>query len=405
MLDVESLNGLDAAETLDLAINALEGAGGLEHALPAVLIVARHVVVGVVARDDHKGTKDDLVVARGVDGLDDVLARGLLGLALDGADKDVLVAEVIHLGLHLAVGDGGLVGGAVAHEDERDARVGGGVKGIEAGGGDGRGGHGDGDALLVGVDSGSVGSDFAEERLGDDERLELIGISLCGGGKLVVLGAVHEVGRLYDEVLDAVGDGALKSLLHVVYKLAVAGLDVVDDDLRGEGAAHGPVGERGLQGLLDTADIGGAAVVERSAEADDEQFVLADAVGVEGIVLRGVAGVSAEVIGIGFLTLDELLLSVGQRVPGGLGGGALRVGLVRSLLDVDRVYESGDGVGGFLIGVAGRLRLGGRLCSGSHCRLRGAACQAESHESDDQRYCEQFLHTLVFLLVFWTGSF
>ena len=54
------------------------------------------------------------------------------------------------------------------------------------------------------------------------------------------------MGGLDDQVLNAVGNGAIQSLAHVVNFLAVAGLHMVNDDLRGEGAAHAPIGVSGL---------------------------------------------------------------------------------------------------------------------------------------------------------------
>ena len=132
---------------------------------------------------------------------------------------------------------------------------------------------------------------------------------------------------------------------------------MVDDDLRGEGAADGPVGERGLQGVLDALDVGNTAVVVGRAEGDDQQLVLADLVLIARIVHGSVAGIEAEVIGAGLVAFDELLLRVGQGVPCGLGGFALGVGLVGAGLDIDGVDQSGDLIGSCLI----QLFLG-RLC-------------------------------------------
>ena len=130
-----------------------------------------------------------------------------------------------------------------------------------------------------------------QQRRADGDGLEGIGI----GGKLVcqvvVLKAVHQMGRLHHQALDAVGHGAVQRLAHVVDHLAVTGLDVVDDDLAGKAAAHAPVREGLLQRTLDGADGLAAAVVEAGAEADHQQLVLADFVGVARIVQRGVAGV------------------------------------------------------------------------------------------------------------------
>ena len=47
-------------------------------------------------------------------------------------------------------------------------------------------------------------------------------------------------------------------------------------------------------------------------------------------------GIEAEVIGAGLVAFDELLLRIGQGVPGGLGRFALGVGLIGAGLDIDR---------------------------------------------------------------------
>ena len=129
---------------------------------------------------------------------------------------------------------------------------------------------------------------------------------------------MHQVRRLDNQILDTVGNGTLKRLVHVVDLLAVAGLNVVDDDLRGEGAADAPIRVGGLQGVLDALDVSGAAAVEGGAEADDQQLIFADVVGIARVVLAGVAGVAAKVVGVCVLTLDQLLLGVGQGIPGSL---------------------------------------------------------------------------------------
>lgn len=100
---------------------------------------------------------------------------------------------------------------------------------------------------------------------------------------------MHQVRRLDNQILDAVGNGTLKRLVHVVDLLAVAGLNVVDDDLRGEGTADAPIRVGGLQGVLDALDVSGAAAVEGGAEADDQQLIFADVVGIARVVLAGVA--------------------------------------------------------------------------------------------------------------------
>ena len=316
--NVECLHVGNLTETCDLAVD--REAGGFKHGLPGIVLGACHVVVGVVAGDDHQRTEHDVGVAGRLDGLDDRFAGGLFGLTLDGADEDVLIAERLHLRAHLAVGDLRNVRGAVAHEDERGARF---LRGVEAlkacvcnsGGCDGL-----GDGFLVGVDDGSVRANLAEHRLCDGDGFKLVAVSVDHFAHFVIFCAVHQVGRLDDEVLHAVCDRTLERLIHVVDLFAVTGLDVVDDDLRGEGAADGPVGVRFLQRIFNALDVSYAAVVEGRAEGDDEQLVFADLVLISGIVLRCVAGVKTEVIGAGLFAFNERLLFVGQSVPRGLCG-------------------------------------------------------------------------------------
>ena len=119
MRDVKRLNVRDPAKARDLAVH--RKAGVLEHGLPGIIVAAGHVVVGVVARNDHQRAQDNGRIARSLNFLDDGLAGGLLRLALDRADKDVLVAELLHLGAHLAVAHLGNVRRAVAEEYECSA--------------------------------------------------------------------------------------------------------------------------------------------------------------------------------------------------------------------------------------------------------------------------------------------
>ena len=239
--------------------------------------------------------------------------------------------------------------GAVAHEHERSARVLRGVKALEAGIGDGGSGDGLGNSFLVGIDDGSVGADFAKQRLGNGDGFKLVLILLDGFAHLVILCAMHQVRRLDNEVLHAIGNCTVERLGHVVDLLAVTGLDVVDDDLRGEGTADRPVGVGFLKGVFDALDVGNTAVIVGRAEGDNEQLVLADVVLVARIVLAGIAGVKAEVIGAGLVAFDELLLRIGQSVPRGLGRFALGVGLIGAFLHIDGVDHGSDLIGSSLI--------------------------------------------------------
>lgn len=170
----------------------------------------------------------------------------------------------------------------MAHEDECGLLGSGGIQAVETGILHGSSGDGFGDGFLVGVDDGGVCADLTQQGLGHGDGLELVAVAVDHLHHLVVLGTVHQVGGLDDQILHAVGHSAVHGLLHVVDLLTVAGLDMVDDDLSGEGAADRPVRISCLQSILDALDVGGAAGVEGGAEADDQQLVLADVVRVAG---------------------------------------------------------------------------------------------------------------------------
>ena len=207
MGDIERLHIGDLAEAVDLAVDG--EASGFEHGLPGIFLGTSHIVVGVVAGDDHQRAQHDIGIARSLDGLDDSLAGGLFRLTLDGADEDVLITELLHLGVHLAVGDLGDVRGAVAHEDERGARVLRGVEALKARIGNGRSGDRLGNGFLVGVDNGGVGADLAEHRLRDGEKIDNMDQALeravANGVKNLVVQPTHLMhGAEYDEMCEAI---------------------------------------------------------------------------------------------------------------------------------------------------------------------------------------------------------
>ena len=233
--------------------------------------------------------------------------------------------------------------------------------------------------LLVVVDSRGVLADLAQEGLRDADGLKVALHCVDSGGELVILGAVHQVCGLDHQVLNAVLFGAGQGLVDVVDGLVVAGLDMVDDDLGGEGSADGPVRIRRFQGCLDAADIGRAALVEGCAEAHDQELVLADVVAVAGIIRRGVAGVAAEIIGIRFLAFDHGLLLIGQGIPCRPCRRDIRVGCLCALLHIDGVDQGRALSRQLLVGLCdlagcrcGRRRC--RVCRGSSIRLSGVAC-------------------------------
>ena len=125
---------------------------------------------------------------------------------------------------------------------------------------------------------------------------------------------------------------------------------MVDDNLCSEGTADGPVGECGGNGILNALDVGDTAAIEGGAEGDHQDFLLANFVGIAGIVQGGIAGIQTEVIGAGFLALHQLLLLVGQGIPGSLGGSTLGIGVLGAGLNIDGINQLGHSVGSSLIG-------------------------------------------------------
>ena len=350
MGNIQCLHLGNAAKTGDLGFYAGKAARCHKLAQPRILVLACHIVVGVVTRHDHQRAQDDLGVTGVLDLLDHFLTGGIFRLALNRADKHVVIAKGLHGGLHLLVADLRRVGGAVTHKHKRHTIGSGGSRIGITGGLDSFGRNSLRHSLLVLVDDGGIAAHLAQQRFGNDDALKLILVVLDGFAHFVVLGTVHQMGGLHDQIFDTVGNGALQRLLHIVDFLAVTRLHMVDDDLGGKGAADAPIGVGCLQGILDVLDVLRAAAVKRRAEADDQQLVLADFIGIAGIIACRIAGIAPEVIGVGVFALDQLLLGIGQGIPRRLGCRALGIGVGGAGLHIDRVDQIGAVLGGSFIG-------------------------------------------------------
>ena len=212
------------------------------------------------------------------------------------------------------------------------------------------------------------------------------------------------MGGLHDQVLHAVCHSAVQCLLHVVDLLTIACLHMVDDDLRGKGAAHAPVGVSGLQGILNALDVGGAAVIEGGAERHHQQLVFANVIGVAGIVLGGIAGVAAKVVGVSVLALHQLLLGIGQGVPCSLCGFALGIGVIGALLHIDGIDQVCHILRGQCVSVcAGSLAAGGRTGSNRACSAGcspAAAGQYTGAQSQSGQSGRRFADVAFFHLAF-----
>ena len=167
---------------------------------------------------------------------------------------------------------------------------------------------------------------------------------------------MHQMRRSDDEVLHARFLGKVERLGNRVDLLAITGGNMIDDNLGGEGATDGPLGERRGDSLLNTADGGNAVVIERGAKAHDENLVLLVGLSSQRIVLGGITRVETEVVGF----LDKFLLGVSQGVPSFLGGFAVSVGRCGALLDLD--------LGDKLVNCSGCSSVGAGRCA---CRCAG----------------------------------
>ena len=88
----------------NLALDRIERAGCLKHAYPTVRIFTGHIIVGVIARNHHKGTQNNFCET-GIGNLAyHYITGGVFGFAFNCAYKYILITELIHLCLHLVVG-------------------------------------------------------------------------------------------------------------------------------------------------------------------------------------------------------------------------------------------------------------------------------------------------------------
>ena len=100
-------------------------------------------------------------------------------------------------------------------------------------------------------------------------------------------------------------------------------------------------------------------------------------IGVAGIVLGSIAGVAAEVVGVGVLALHQLLLGIGQGVPCSLCGFALGIGVIGALLHIDGIDQVCHVLCGQCVSVcAGSLAAGSRTGSNRGSRAGGSPAAA-----------------------------
>ena len=373
MCNIEILHFGDPAKACNLAVDAVKAAVRCEQALPGILLITRHVVVGVVACHDHEGTENDLLISGVFDLFDDVFAGGLFRLTFHSTDEGVLIAKFLHLGLHLAVSH--LCGMCCAMSQEYKC---GSVffcclEAFKAGCLNSFFHNCLGDSCLVLVDHGLTLTDFPQKRLRDADSRKVRLNCFDSGHKFIIFSAVHQVCGLNSKIFDAVFLCAGQCLFDVVDDFAVTGLNVVDDDLSSESSADRPVRICCLQGLLDAADVGRAAVIKGCTEADDQHLVISDLIRIERIIQRGVACVAAEIIGIRRFAFHHSLLLIRQGIPGSLCCSDVFVRRLCALLHINLVDQSCALCRKLLIRLICCLILLVRICL-CLCRIRIQGC-------------------------------
>ena len=240
--------------------------------------------------------------------------------------------------------------------------------------------------LLVSIYSRSVCSNLTKQRLSDLNRLKFILIVCNCLAKLIVLSTMHQMGRLYNQVLNTIIYSSLKCLIHVVNVLIITSLDMVDNDLCGKCTSYRPVRISLCKSILDAFDISYTAIVERSTKAYYQKLVLSDLILVTRIILGSISGVASEVIRISFFTFNQLFLSISQSIPCLFCCFTILIGSLSSFLNVDLIDQSCNLVCCCLVSICifccilSRSfccllsGLFGSLCRSFCCCLTSAAC-------------------------------
>ena len=241
-----------------------------EYGFPGIFFIAGHVVIGVIAADDHERFEDDSLIAAFLSSRHDVVQGRS---RFDGAHKAVLQTHLVESALHGSIDAVGSSFRTMTHENDRGLAV---VIGF-------------GFFINCACDRYEIGVG-RQQVLADRDAVERIGIFRCGRYDVLIFQTVHQVGRLDDDVLDAVVDRAVHRFFEVIDDFAVSVLHVIDNDLRGEASAHVKLRKCRSNILFDRADGESSGVVEAGAERYDEDLRGADAVLVERIIQGRVAG-------------------------------------------------------------------------------------------------------------------
>ena len=296
----------------------------------------------MVSRHYHEGTKHDRFISAFFDRLNDIFTGSILRLSFHGSDKDIGISQILHLRLHLIIGNICRMRGSMSHEDKGNPRL---LRLFQAAVlpiRQRRLHNRLTDSLLVRIDLGVTLSHFSKERLCHFYRLELILVLVYGTDQFIVLCPVHQMSRLYHQLFDSILYCTLQRLIHVVDLLLIPCLNMVDNDLRSKGPPYRPVRKSLLQRLLDSSDVRHAAIVKGSTKADHQQLFLPDPVLIKRIVCGCIPRIPSKIFRVGMFSFDQRFLLVCQSIPSFLCLFTLCIGLIRSLLHIDGINQLGN---------------------------------------------------------------
>ncbi len=75
-----------------------------------------------------------------------------------------------------------------------------------------------------------------------DYGFKLVAVACNCFAQLIIFCAVHQMSRLYDQILYTVINSTLQCLIHIIDFFTIPCLHMVDDDLRSKCTSYGPVG-------------------------------------------------------------------------------------------------------------------------------------------------------------------
>lgn len=205
-----------------------------EEGLPGIFLIACHIIVGMVACNDHQGEQDYLLIAAFLDESDNIFNAGG---SFNGADEIIVMTGSGHLFLNLGIGGVGFMLCTMSHVND------GSTFGIVISGGVYKYLY---ECVIVRVGGKKV--------LADLDAVKLIVILVDLFDNIIILIAAHNMSGLNDNFLNAVSNKAIKSLGYVVNGEVVTLLELVNDYLAGESTTDFVIGISGPESFLDGAD-------------------------------------------------------------------------------------------------------------------------------------------------------